>query len=412
MRFRSCILIIVLLLSSEIRAQSSFKLVTWNLLNWPIISAAVSDSSSRCPNFRTVMQYLDADIIVTQENSASYSTTWFLNCALNYNSNAYRQGSFINGFDTNNGIFYKDSLFTFISNTRTQTDVRDINEFKLVLKSSGDTLRIFSLHLKAGSGQPYENQRLLEVDSLRSVTGRLSPGSYFIACGDFNIYGTFEQAYQRLVEDLPGDDGHLIDPLFMPGIWNQSFYRQYHTQSTRSNSFGGGAGGGLDDRFDMILYSESMIGPNGIYYVPGSLTSVGNDGNHYNLSVNANVNLAVPAAVANALYAASDHLPVMATFEVGPVPFVAEIAGNVRLKIYPNPNSGSFAMELDRLKAHEYKICIRTVEGQLIWESTVTNTGEPEIIRPYFENELMPGLYLVSVESPNSFLSSKILVFR
>ena len=86
----------------------------------------------------------------------------------------YSAGAFINGYDTNNGIFYRTSDFQFISNTAIETDLRDINEFKLVHLLTGDTIRIYSCHLKASYGSAYEAQRALEVDSLRKVTNALA----------------------------------------------------------------------------------------------------------------------------------------------------------------------------------------------------------------------------------------------
>jgi hypothetical protein len=44
------------------------------------------------------------------------------------------------------------------------------------------------------------------------------------------------------------------------------------------------------------------------------MMAVGNDGNHYNDSINRMPNAAVPASVANALHYASDHLPVTGRF--------------------------------------------------------------------------------------------------
>ena len=38
------------------------------------------------------------------------------------------------------------------------------------------------------------------------------------------------------------------------------------TQSTRTAAFGGGATGGLDDRFDLILFSQSVNDYGGISY--------------------------------------------------------------------------------------------------------------------------------------------------
>lgn len=55
-----------------------------------------------------------------------------------------------------------------------------------------------------------------------------------------------------------------------------------------------------------ILISRSMQEN----YAPGSYTTFGNDGMHFGDSINAGTNTAVSAEMANALHAASDHLPV------------------------------------------------------------------------------------------------------
>ncbi|MCK4339306.1 MAG: T9SS type A sorting domain-containing protein, partial [Candidatus Cloacimonetes bacterium] len=75
-----------------------------------------------------------------------------------------------------------------------------------------------------------------------------------------------------------------------------------------------GVGGGLDDRFDFIFTSYEINNDSGIEYIDSSLTYFGNDGNHFNQSVNYSTNSAVPDSVADALYYASDHLPVFADF--------------------------------------------------------------------------------------------------
>ena len=63
--------------------NSSVKIMSWNLLNWPSVSQSIQDSTNRCPDYRTVVQYEEPDILVTQENATTYSTTWFLNSVMN-----------------------------------------------------------------------------------------------------------------------------------------------------------------------------------------------------------------------------------------------------------------------------------------------------------------------------------------
>lgn len=137
--------------------------------------------------------------------------------------------------------------------------------------------------------------------------------SNYLVCGDFNIYGSTEPAYQKLLNQT--NQGYFVDIFSLPGTWNQLQYAPYHTQSPRVRQFGGGATGWMDDRFDMILISQALLDSGNITYVNGSYTSYGNDGLHYNDSINRPPNNAVGQTIANALYYASDHLPVFAQFK-------------------------------------------------------------------------------------------------
>ncbi len=247
-----------------------------------------------------------------QEMTSQTGVNGFLtNVLLPINTN-YTAGTFLDGPDTDNAIFFKSNYFSFISNTVIPTTLRDINEFKLVNNATSDTLRIYSVHLKASSGSTNEQQRLAEVTILRNITDALPSYSDFIVCGDFNIYGSTEPAYQKLLDQ--STQGYFIDLFNMPGTWNNSSYAQYHTQSPRVRQFGGGANGGMDDRFDMILLSRAIFESGGISYVNNSYTPYGNDGLHYNDSINRPPNNAVGQSIADAIHYASDHIPVLASF--------------------------------------------------------------------------------------------------
>jgi hypothetical protein len=69
----------------------------------------------------------------------------------------------------------------------------------------------------------------------------------------------------------------------------------------------------LDDRFDHLLLSVALLAR----YRDGSYTVFGNDGHHFQDSVNARPNLVVAEPIANALHRASDHLPVYLDLLVG-----------------------------------------------------------------------------------------------
>ena len=298
------------------QSQDTIKLLSYNLLHYPNVNDELADTSLRNPFFRTVMQSCNPDILVVSELMSSSGLTGFLNSVLNANALNYGKSTYVPSNDSERGLFYKTSKFIFISNTPIATQLRDINEFKLVHLESGDTIRIYAVHLKASAGGANETQRSDEVETLRTVTNALPVGSNFMVCGDFNIYNNSEPAYQKLIQLQSGNEGHVIDPLNLSGSWNNSSYSIHHTQATRTRSFGGGATGGMDDRFDMILFSKSISEVGGIQYLNGSLTAYGNDGNHYNDSINHPPNTAVGNTIATALHNASDHLPVISKFSI------------------------------------------------------------------------------------------------
>lgn len=288
-------------------AQNQHTIMTYNLLNYPI-----TDTTSRNPYFRTIFANFQPDILVVQEMISQQGVNAFLSKILLPNNPYYQAGTFIDGFDTDNAIFFKSNLFTFISNTPIRTALRDINEFKLVYNLTGDTLIIYSVHLKASDSLQNELLRAAEVDSLRQRTNLLPPNTNFIVLGDFNIYRSGELAYQKLLDQSSG--GYVLDPLTLTGTWNNPAYAIHHTQSTRTRQFGDGTPGGLDDRFDMILMSQAIMDSGRITFIPGSYYAYGNDGNHYNDSINRPANTAVGQLIADALHYASDHLPVIAAF--------------------------------------------------------------------------------------------------
>jgi endonuclease/exonuclease/phosphatase family metal-dependent hydrolase len=300
------ILLLALFNSAEY-SQSQYKIMSYNILNYP-----GSTSSIRNPYFQTTIAGVLPDILVVQEMLSQAGVDEFKNNVLNVISSGYAAGTFINGPDTDNAIFFKSAAFSFLAHNVITTALRNISEFVLSENTTGDTIRIYSLHLKASTGSTNQQKRLAEVIALRNVTDTLPLNSNFIICGDFNIYSSNEPAYQKLLDQ--STQGYFLDIFNLSGTWNNSIYAPYHTQSPRTRQFGGGANGGMDDRFDMILMSQGVIDTGGIYYIPDSFVSYGNDGNHYNDSINRPPNIAVGQTIANAIHYASDHIPIYGYF--------------------------------------------------------------------------------------------------
>jgi hypothetical protein len=130
-------------------SQDTSKIMGYNILNY---GANSSDTAIRHPFFRTVIQSINPDILVVEEILSQNAVNIFLNKVMNLAGiGIYQAGVFIDGYDTDNEVFYKSSKFAFISNTPIHTSLRDINEFKLYHIATGDTIRLYAVHLKASN---------------------------------------------------------------------------------------------------------------------------------------------------------------------------------------------------------------------------------------------------------------------
>ncbi len=411
---KSFLSLLGVLVALECSSQANYqvKLMSWNLLNWPSVTNFASDTSARCPAYRAVMDYVMPDILITSENTGTNSTPIFLSQVMNTGSYHYAAGTFINGYDTDNSIFFRDSLFQFISNQPIHTSLRDISHFTVVYKATSDTLHIFSAHLKASQG--YEANRAAEVANLRQVTNAFPPGTNFLLGGDFNFYNDSEPGYIGLLQNNISDDGNFLDVLNLTGTWNNSSYAPYHTQSTHYSSGGGFASGGMNDRFDMILFSNGIEQPGGAYYVPGTYMNIGNDGNHYNKQINYGTNTAAPPVVINGLFNASDHLPVTIDLRFGPTSGIAEQNEmNAEIEIFPQPVNESTVTRITLNHRSEISYSIVDVLGQTIFESQATTLEAGMHYLPVDWNVLTnPGIFFLSIKVDKYLIGKRVISLR
>ncbi|HQX29265.1 MAG: T9SS type A sorting domain-containing protein [Flavobacteriales bacterium] len=367
------------------------RIMTWNALNFS------TASQDRVVYFQTVVDSLQPDILVVQEVEEEPAAAFFQSAVL---GGSMAMAPFVDGFGTDNALYYNATVFEAVANIPIQTDLRDISQFVLVHLASGDTLRVFSVHLKSSSGSDNQDMRLNEVNALRQVTDQLPADSYFIVCGDFNTYGSNEPAYQRLLSTT--GSGYFIDPIVLSGIWNNANYAPHHTQSTRSTAFGGGASGAMDDRFDMILFSPNLLATNGVTYVTNSTWAVGNDGQHYNQSINAMPNASVSQTMADALYYAADHLPVVASIEFFNRVSVEERVALNTLTVYPNPSHGTITVELPA--DHTSTVTVLDATGRMVYSDKGIGSLALDL------NSLTGGVYYLKVTSSSEERVVKLLL--
>lgn len=308
------ITILCVLLLSQIVGQSDHVFMTYNLLNY-------ENENDREDDYVTVLEYVQPDIIIAEEVTGQTGYNHFLSDVLDvFESGAWSGATFINqSASIDIALYYRQDVFSFIStsvvSTAQSSGLRDVVEWVMEHNDSGVQFNVYGVHFKASSGGSNPQTRLTEATILRDYLNDLPTGSHFIVAGDFNIYSnssSSEPAFEMLTGAGSDDDGQLFDPVDRIGHWhNNSSYSDVHTQSPRSGSYGG-----MDDRFDWIFVSEAVL--NETYemnYVENTYWAVGNDGNHFNQAINNGNNTSVNDAMADALHDASDHLPVIATFQ-------------------------------------------------------------------------------------------------
>jgi hypothetical protein len=289
--------------------SETLRISNYNLLNYP-----GSDAATRDPYFRRVIHTMMPDVLVVQEMTSSVGVTTFLNDVLNkYTPGLYSTITFHDGTDTDNHFYYKSSKVTFIDAVYLGTALRDIAGYRFRVNSTGDTVRCYSVHLKASNNAGDGTKRFNEATILRNHLNTLPAGAQFLVMGDFNTYSSSDSGLIPLMGSQADNDGRCKDPINRPGNWNNNAaFASIHTQSPRVRQFGGGTPGGMDDRFDLILTPASAALDDNI--LVSTYTPYGNDGNHLNDSINHLPNTAVPDSVANGLHYAADHLPVFCNF--------------------------------------------------------------------------------------------------
>jgi len=316
---RLIILIGVTLILLPIPSEA-IKIVSWNIHDFPGTTGA-----SREEYFREVIEQLDADILVVQEMLSQAGVNQFLKKVMNFSSaKTYKAAPFFDGPDSDNALFYKKSIIKLVSRQQISTALRDISEYVLKIQKGpgkGAQFRIYSFHFKAGTGSNDKKKREEEAKILRDYLNGLPPNSLFLVGGTFNMQSNKENAFKILTGTQSDNDGRSKDPIKKLGKWHdRRKFAKIHTESTRKSPYGGGEGGGLDDRYDLILISYGFDSSQKLTYKADSYIVYGNDGKHFNKSVNKGKNEAVSKDIANALYEASDHLPVLIELE----PFTKE----------------------------------------------------------------------------------------
>lgn len=228
------------------------------------------------------------------------------------------------GFGGSQAMFYRSGLLT--EDVSKHKDLStgagrksDRWRLNLVGYDSPDAgFYLYSSHLKAGDTSDDRADRLAGVNTLRFDADSLPQGTHIIYCGDMNFANNTEAGYAAFLS--PGN-GQALDPLGS-GSWSGPGNAIKHSQSPLKTQSGGLIGGGMNDRFDFQLSTTEAQDGNGVALIGGTYRSFGNDGLHYNESINTGDNfyfaddIPYSNAIADALHGASDHIPLIADYQV------------------------------------------------------------------------------------------------
>lgn len=301
------ITLLLLLTSTPLFAQQSdtVRVCTYNVLRFG------GNAHDRLDELRMILNAVRPEILLVQEIAGPEGYALF-NDSVALALDLPLDGVSFRGEDQDgySAIFIDRSQFGIIIERELVDSPRIMVRARLYHYPSNDTIEVWTGHWKAGEASADEELRRLSAERLVTamsdpiIPDQLGVASNIVLGADLNVYASDESAYALLTGAGPG---HLVDPIGRPGDWhNDSAFADIHTQSPRVRQFGGGIVGGIDDRFDQVLVSPPLLDN----YLPGSYTTFGNDGLHFNDSINALPNLAVGTVMAQALHDASDHLPV------------------------------------------------------------------------------------------------------
>ncbi len=408
-----------------LKGQDTLTIVQYNLLNYGNYTSYCTTGNNNINDkdnyLKEIINYLQPDIFSVNEISKSEAIhQHLLDMVLNTGGvNYYRKADFLSVANSYlvNMLYYNGNKLVLHSHYIAQSYVRDVDVYKLYYRSNdlpqGDTAFVICVvaHLKAGSDD--EVKREVMAENTMDYLNDLNDVDNYLMMGDFNVYTSTEPAYQQFI-NYSNPDLRFNDPLNKPGNWNNNYtYRYVHTQSTHATSNGCASSGGMDDRFDFILISNSIkYGTKEVQYVNNSYWAVGQDGRHFNSSINASpTNNSVPSNVLNALANNSDHLPVTLKLMLNKTLDIYEINGLFEDIILVSPAGNKLDLKLWSEEQSALEIHIYNVLGELMMaEKTFLNRGENHIV--YSIEFLSPGMYILRLSDKNSNVYVRKLLKR
>jgi exonuclease III len=393
----------------NVSAQETFKVMFYNLLNYPLEDAV--------PNREQDLEFILSDyqpdlFLVCELNNVAGANT-ILNITKSAISTNFEMATYVsNTSDDNTGdqndlqnlLYYDSTKFILEEQTIVPTDLRDFNIYKIKLNTinqDSNPIEVYVVvcHLKASSGETNAQRRFNMVQELDAYLSTLPATANVILGGDLNLYTAAESAFQELLDV----SNHITfaDPANRIGSWhNNSNFVDVFTQSTRTQTGLGGTTGGFDDRFDFLLMSQNMINSSNLTYVDASYQVYGNNGltSCYNSAINSS-NCAVPSSqfsfeIREALHNFSDHLPVTLSLETDATFLsVSEVRSTTLLRLEQTLVKNTLSIIIETNDFHFKELMVYNSLGQHV-KTFQTNSNQNQ---KFNVSELQTGLhYLVA----------------
>jgi hypothetical protein len=363
---------------------------------------------------RTIINYTKPDIFSVNEMSNSPAIhQHMLDMVLNTDGvDYYQKAGFLSVANTDivNMLYFNTKKLGLHSHYIAQSYIRDIDVYKLFLLSdgilAGDTTFIICVvaHLKSSSGEENEEKRRVMASNTMNWLDNFDDSNNYMMMGDFNVYSPTEPSYQEFL-NYENPLLRFLDPIDQTGEWhNNSNFSDVHTQSTHSSGNGCPSTGGMDDRFDFILISNSIKdGTKDIHYIEDSYWAVGQDGQHFNKALNAlPTNTSVPEDVLNALYNNSDHLPVILKLYTDKTLGIDEIKTKLLNQVsLINPANDYLDLNMQVKKQGAARLEIFNMYGHLLMERNLhLHMGANHISESIVI--LQPGMFIVRITDQQS----------
>ncbi len=302
---------------------------------------------------RTVVDYVQPDLLVCNEVDGSSATAHGRILSQCLNANGVTRWSatdlYTNGSSLINAVYFDHNKLGIKAQGIISKDLQNVNLVRGIdvvrfyykdslLAWNPDTVffTVFAAHLKAGNTATDASDRQKSCEAIMNYLATKPRDPHYLLCGDLNMSKSQEGGFQQLL-NFSNSTIRFYDPENQLGNWSSNgTFAAMHTQSTRDALTNDGcfSGGGLDDRYDHILINQTALSSAArMRYLPGTLKPIGNDALHFNVAINIGTNNSVPSNVLTALYDVSDHLPIVADFEVSRLGIgVNELRGNAMLQ--------------------------------------------------------------------------------